>query len=276
MRIKDGLIYGQNALQKWYENKIIAERLLEYVLKKDKVFLRIHSEDVMTQRQWDEYQTGIQEILKGKPLAYITHQVEFMGLPFYVDENVLIPRMDTEVLVEEILAEMKKNTIHSVLDMCTGSGAIAISLKKQEPALQVMASDISKNALTVAQKNAKILQAEIRFIQSDMWQKIQGSYDCIVSNPPYIQSHVVKTLDPFVQHEPHLALDGGEDGLQYYRILIKHAQEHLNQGGYLFLEIGYDQKESVTQLMQQANFQWIHTRKDYGGNDRVVWGKKEG
>ena len=189
--------------------------------------------------------------MQGTPLQYITNHQEFMGYDFFVDENVLIPQPDTEILVEEVLklAQAKKNC--TILDMCTGSGCIGISLAKRlQKDVQITLVDISNKALKVAEKNAINNKVNVQLIQSDMFNNIDTSkkYDIIVSNPPYIETDEILNLNKQVQNEPHLALDGGKDGLDFYRIFANEAYKYLNKGGYLCLEIGYNQKEKVIQL----------------------------
>ena len=203
-----------------------------------------------------------------------------MGLHFYVDENVLIPQPDSENLVEEVIKiseilKMGKEQL-KVLDMCTGSGAIAVSLSKYIDKALIYASDISINALDVAKKNAKSNSLDITFIHSDLFNDIEISnqFDIIVSNPPYIETEVIKSLSKEVQEEPIIALDGGKDGLDFYREIIKCAKEYLIKDGYLVLEIGYDQKDSVIKLLQDNDYKNIYSKKDLSGNDRVVVGQK--
>ena len=197
-----------------------------------------------------------------------------MKLNFFVNENVLIPRQDTEVLVEEAIHIAKKNNVKNILDLCTGSGAIAISLAKYLDNVQITATDISKDALRVAKKNAisNEVGEKITFIESDLFENIaKTKFDMIISNPPYIKKDVIKSLSKDVQKEPHIALDGGYDGLKFYRLISTKAIDYLTLGGYLCLEIGYDQKESVFEILKE-NSQYIKTycKKDLFDNDRVV------
>ena len=216
--------------------------------------------------------SGLVELEKGYPLQYITHQQSFWGLDFYVDENVLIPQPDTEIAVEYAIKKLKFKQNQRVLDLCTGSGAIAISVAVNSNA-KVWASDISEKALEIAKKNAIENNADVNFILSNMFENIAGQFDIIISNPPYIESSTIPTLDIEVQNEPHLALDGGSDGLDFYRIIANQAQDYLNEDGILILEIGYNQKEAVEDLLK-ANFINIETYKDYANNDRVIVAQK--
>lgn len=211
------------------------------------------------------------------PVAYIFGKTNFYGYDLKVNENVLIPRLDTEVLVEKLIEDIKsRNEKVSVLDIGTGSGAIIITIQKETNA-KCFAVDISSAALKVATENAKTNRAEVEFVKSDLFEKISDlKVDFIVSNPPYIETEVVKTLDKeVVSNEPNLALDGGEDGLDFYRRIIKDAKHHLNKNGKLYFEIGYNQGESVSALMKD-DFEMIEVIKDYGGNDRVVRGVLKG
>lgn len=224
------------------------------------------------------YQSMIEKRSSRIPLQYITGSQEFMGLGFYVDENVLIPRQDTETLVELVMAEHPKEKAaqESLLDMCTGSGCIAISLKKLGGFGQVTAVDISQGALNVAKKNAENLGAEIRFVESNLFQNLtqeeaENRFDVIVSNPPYIPTEVVKGLEPEVKdHEPVLALDGTEDGLLFYRELAKNCGHYLKPQGTVYFEIGYDQGQAVSELLAEAGYEEIEVVKDMPGLDRVV------
>lgn len=197
-----------------------------------------------------------------------------MKLNFFVNENVLIPRQDTEVLVEEAIQIAKSINAKNILDLCTGSGAIAVSLAKYLKDVQITATDISKEALRVAKKNAVSNEVEqkITFIESDLFKKLTNTkFDIIISNPPYIKKDIIKSLSKDVQNEPHIALDGGYDGLKFYRLISNMAIEHLTLGGYLCLEIGYDQKESVLEILKEHP-QYVKTycKKDLFDNDRVV------
>lgn len=205
------------------------------------------------------------------PVQHLTGVQEFMGIEFLVNEDVLVPRQDTEILVEE--AEKVIGAGRHVLDMCTGSGCIAVSLKVRNPELRCAAVDISDAALVVAKENARRQGIEIEFVQSDMFAQVQGEFDMIVSNPPYIPTTVIEGLEEEVRlHDPFAALDGREDGLHFYRILAKESPRYLRDGGRLYMEIGYDQKEAVEGLLREEGFEQIRTQKDLAGLDRVVSG----
>lgn len=219
---------------------------------------------------------GYIEIRKSRiPLQHITKEQAFMGYPFYVDEHVLIPRQDTETLAEEALKVLKPGM--QVLDLCTGSGCILISLMKMCEGLYGTGSDISEEALEVARKNACRLEVNATFIRSSLFEHISGRYDLIVSNPPYIRTSVIQELQEEVRlHDPFIALDGKEDGLYFYREIIKAGGGYLKPGGYLMFEIGYDQGTEVASLMEKHGYRNIMVKKDLAGLDRVVSGMYNG
>lgn len=216
---------------------------------------------------------AVEKRLKHIPLAYIFGKTSFFGYDFDVDKNVLIPRLDTEVLVEKLVEDVNLKTgKSSVLDIGTGSGAIAIVVQKETGA-KVTAVDVSQKALDIAKRNAKKNNADVDFILSDLFENVDGKFDFVVSNPPYIETDVVKGLDKeVVENEPILALDGGVDGLDYYRKIVNDAPKYLNKNGKLYFEIGYNQAETVSALMQKS-FKNIQVFKDYGDNNRVVVGE---
>lgn len=226
----------------------------------------------ISDEQYTKYDTMIKARGQHIPYQYLLHQQEFMGLPFYVDENVLIPRQDTEVLVE---LAMKKADQADILDMCTGSGCIIVSLGRLCNTKSLTAVDISSKALEVARKNAMNLKVPVTFIESNLFENVTGTYDMIVSNPPYIPTKVIEELMPEVkEHEPMLALDGLEDGLHFYRILAKEASNYLNKNGSIYFEIGHNQGEDVKNLLVDAGFIDVKIVKDLPGLDRVVMGTK--
>jgi len=254
-----------------YTNK--ARRVLSFTLNVQKEYLITHNEEEIIEEKIKEYDNYIKQIIQGKPIQYIIGKQEFMGIYFNVNENVLIPQPDTEILVEKTIEILKNYTEPKVLDLCTGSGAIAVSIAKYVPNAKVFASDISETALEIAKINDK--DNKICFIHSDLFENIKYKFDVIVSNPPYIKTEEIKTLSKEVQNEPYLALDGGQDGLYFYKKIIEQAHQHLEQDGYLCLETGEDQKEEVANIIKQnRNYKEIKTYKDLGGNDRVIICKK--
>lgn len=207
------------------------------------------------------------------PVQHLTGVQEFMGYEFKVSRDVLIPRQDTEILVEEAEHCIRRERL-KVLDMCTGSGCIAVSIKKRNPEYSCTGADISGAALAIARENAEKLDAEVEFVSSDMFSDIsETDYDLIVSNPPYIPTRTIAALEEEVRvHDPFGALDGGEDGLHFYRILAKESPRFLKSGGWLCMEIGHDQSKAVEELLRKAGFHGVYTKKDLAGLDRVVCG----
>ena len=229
-------------------------------------------EDV-PKEQKEAYETVLKKRAEHIPLQHITGEQEFMGLPFLVNADVLIPRQDTEILVEEALKKAKPGM--KILDLCTGSGCIIISMLKYRPDLYGTASDLSAAALRVAEKNAKINKVTPVFVQGDLFEPVEGAFDMIISNPPYIPTAEIEKLMPEVRkYEPFLALDGKEDGLAFYKRIIEEGYSYLNPGGYLLFEIGYDQGKEVSVRMEQAGYQGVKVIKDLAGLDRVVRGGK--
>lgn len=274
MKIEEVL---QSAIQELNHNKISApivkaRMLLANTLNVTKEYLVTNSKEEINEETIKKFSEGINKLINGCPLQYITNYQEFMRLDFYVDENVLIPRADTEILVEEVISSCDNEKDYKILDLCTGSGAIGISLARYIQNSHVTCTDISTKAIEIAKKNAKANNIEnIEFIESDMFENIKESFDIIVSNPPYIVKNVIATLDKEVQSEPHIALDGGIDGLDFYRIIVNNANAHLQRDGMLFLEIGYDQKEEVMKLLEASKkYKNIYSKKDLYDNDRIV------
>lgn len=255
------------------EAELDARLLLEYVCGTDRNHLIVYGSEPVREEELQRYQTLLAQRADRIPLQYLTGVQNFMGLDFLVNEHVLIPRQDTEILVEEALRHLHDG-MH-ILDLCTGSGCILISLLRYSNDCRGLGADISPEALTVAEENAKRLvpEEEIEFIKSDLYERVEGMFDVIVSNPPYIPTGVIESLMPEVrEHEPRLALDGCEDGLIFYRRIINESRAHLKGGGMLFFEIGFDQGAAVRELMEQAGFLEVKVSKDYAGLDRVVSG----
>lgn len=268
---------------------IKTDLLLEHVLDMTKTELLLKYNQIVNEDTKSRVNKSMLDIVNGKPIQYIINKQEFMGLEFYVDENVLIPQPDTEILVEEALKkinEMYEKRCEQkikILDLCTGSGAIAIFIdtniqkqieqgKMKDLKIEIIATDISEKAIEVAKRNAEIHNANIKFTISDMFKNIsETDFDLIVSNPPYIETKTIPTLSKEVQNEPHIALDGGEDGLDLYRIIAKQGFKYLNNKGCILLEIGYNQKESVRQVFKEyKEYKDVKCLKDLGGNDRLV------
>ena len=254
--------------------KLKARLLLQYVLDKPRQYIIVYdNKEIDKQQQW-QYFVNIEKLTKGIPLQHITHRQEFMKMDFFVDENVLIPRSDTEILVEEVIKIAQKYNSPRILDLCTGSGAIAISLARYIENSEITAVDISKKALEIARTNAKNndVENQITFVESDLFKNLkEDKYDVIVSNPPYIKREVIKKLNKDVQKEPMIALDGGYDGLDFYRKIINESEKYLKFNGYLCFEIGYDQKEDVIGIIKNKE-RYINTysKKDLYGNDRII------
>lgn len=280
MNIKEAIRYGIEKLNKNNidEANLKIKMLLSYILGKTKEYFVIHGDESLSLDDELKFKEGINKLNNNIPIQYVIHKQEFMGYEFYVDENVLIPQPDTEILVEEVvkiakefLKKHKKGEEIKILDLCTGSGAIGISLSKilGDNAF-VTVSDISEDIIDIVEINSRKNLANLGMVPSDLFDNIYGKYDIIVSNPPYIETDVIKTLSKEVQNEPIIALDGGQDGLDFYRRIVKDAKKFLNENGFLALEIGYNQRESVEKLLKENNYKNIYSQKDLGGNDRIV------
>ena len=249
--------------------------LMEFVTGMTRTRFFVDGMFQMKPEEEERYFQLIEKRAERIPLQHLTGVQEFMGLEFCVNEHVLVPRQDTELLVLEAEKQLRRssNEVPAVLDMCTGSGCIAVSLKVRNPEIQCTAADISDPALEMAEKNAKKMQAEIKFVHTDMFSDITGEFDMIVSNPPYIPTKVIEGLEAEVRlHDPFSALDGKEDGLYFYRILAEESPRFLKKGGWIYMEIGHDQSAAVEALLKDAGFEEIRTEKDLAGLDRVVCG----
>lgn len=270
--IKKGMIELKNGNVE--EPKLKARLLMQYVLNKSRQYVIVNDREELDNIKEKQYLEEIKILKKGVPIEHITHQKEFMKLSFFVDKNVLIPRQDTEILVEEVINIAKKNNAKKILDLCTGSGAIAVSLAKYLPQAEITAIDISNEALKIAKKNAisNNVENQITFISSDMFTNLnEEKFDVIVSNPPYIKTNVIKNLDIQVQNEPYIALDGGKDGLDFYKKIINESYQYLKYNGYLCLEIGFDQKIDVIELIENTeSFTGTYSKKDLFDNDRII------
>ena len=246
-----------------------ARKLLAFTLEMSKEQIIIHNKKELTIEQENSYNEYVARIIIGEPIQYIIGKQEFMGIDFKVNPSVLIPQPDTEILVERTIEILKHLKEPKVLDLCTGSGAIAVSIAKYVPNSIIFASDISKQALEIARQNDN--ENKVNFVHSNLFENIDGEFNVIVSNPPYIKTSEIQRLSKEVQNEPLLALDGGQDGLLFYREIIKQAHKYLEEQGYLCIEIGEDQKEQVITLINNCSYyKNIQAFKDLSGHDRVI------
>lgn len=282
--IKEARDYGLKELKEVENGSLDRDLLLSHVTKLSRNEIIMNLDKELTQKEIDEYRRLIQERKTFKPIGYILNQKEFMGLCFEVDENTLIPRADTEILVEkteEIISIINKNNNKdkiNILDMCTGSGAIGISLAKRNQNVKATLCDISHKALEVARRNVRNLEVldRVETVESDLFENIRNSsdFEIIVSNPPYIRSNEVRTLMKDVREfEPKLALDGGLDGLDFYRKITDKARKFLKDSGYLVFEIGHDQAEDVKKLFLEYGYKEIEVIKDLASKNRVICAK---
>ena len=266
-----------SVLEEEREAQLDARLLLEHVCGTSLQTLLLEGERPVSVREADLYRDLIRRRSSREPLAYILGKWDFMGLEFSVSSDVLIPEQDTENLVEEVMRQICDGD--RILDLCTGSGCILLSLLHYSNSTTGVGTDLSERALYVARENAQKLGLSERseWRTGDLFEALGPGerFDIIVSNPPYIKRETIRELAPEVRiHEPKMALDGGDDGLDFYKRIIPGASDHLVTGGMLFLEIGYDQAEQVSSLMESAGYYEVRTIKDYGGNDRIVCGIK--
>lgn len=275
MRYADLYAQGKRVLEKAdiAEAALDARLLLEYVCKTDRTTLLAHPDREIAGNEKECFEELIAKRSSHIPLQHLTGTQDFMGLNFIVNEHVLIPRQDTEILVEEVMRNLHDGM--RVLDMCTGSGCILLSLLHYSNDTTGVGADLSEQALEVAKRNAEKtgLSERAEFVHSDLYEAIGERFDLIVSNPPYIRTEVIETLMPEVRdHDPRMALDGMEDGLYFYREIIKKSEDYLKRGGQLFFETGHDQAQAVSALMSSHGYKGIEIKKDYAGLDRVVYG----
>ena len=270
--IKKGMIELKN--ENIEEPKLKSRLLMQSILNQTRQYVIVNDMEELEKNKEEQYFSAIKILKKGIPIEHITHQKEFMKLNFFVDKNVLIPRQDTEILVEEVIKIAQKTNAKKILDLCTGSGAIAVSLAKYLPQSEITAIDISNDALKIAKKNAvsNNVENQITFISSDMFTNLnEEKFDIIVSNPPYIKTNVIDNLDIQVKNEPHIALDGGKDGLYFYKKITNESYQYLKYKGFLCLEIGFDQKIDVIELIENTNnFDGTYSKKDLYDNDRII------
>lgn len=252
--------------------------LLEWKLGVDRAEYFMDPDAEVPQEQWNDLDAALRKRERRIPLQYLMGSCEFMGYSFAVNERVLIPRQDTECLVELAVEQMRRSPEPCrVLDLCTGSGCIGVSVKLLCPQAQVVLSDVSEGALAVAGENARSLGAPVELVQGDLFENVQGTFDYILSNPPYIPSKVIDGLMPEVRdHEPRLALDGTEDGLHFYRRIVREATKRLRPGGRLLFEIGQEQGEALLLLLQEAGYEETAIRQDLAGLDRIAVGRWPG
>lgn len=281
MNISEALSKGYNLLKEAeIESYIIdTQLLLSRVLNVDKLYLIMNRNEELPKEVEVRFEELLSKRKEKMPIAYILNDVEFMGLHYYVKEGVLIPRPDTEILVEECLTIIKNNKLKTVCDMCCGSGAIGLAIGKYVESTRVWLYDISDTAIEVSERNRESfgLKERTNIVKSDLFEvplNERVSFDMIVSNPPYIEEHVIPTLMEDVKNfEPHLALSGGPDGLEFYRRICEEGKENLNPGGYMCFEIGYNQEQETKELLRENGFVDVYSLRDLGGNFRVVIGK---
>lgn len=274
MTYREAIVLGEKNLQQAdiADAKTDSWLLLAMACKIDHTYYYMHIDEEMSEEQVREFEVLIRKRAERVPLQYITGEQEFMGLTFHVNSNVLIPRQDTETLVEEALKVIKPGM--KVMDMCTGSGCVLISILKNAHDVEGIGYDISKQAINVAKENAKFNEVPAVFERSDLFEDVvENDFDVIVSNPPYIPTDLVATLMPEVsQFEPREALDGKGDGLYFYSKILEQCKNYMKQDGYILFEIGCEQGDAVSTMMRLAGFSEVHVIKDLARNDRVVIG----
>lgn len=274
MTYREAIVLGEKNLQQAdiADAKTDSWLLLAMACKIDHTYYYMHIDEEMSEEQVREFEVLIKKRAERVPLQYITGEQEFMGLTFHVNSNVLIPRQDTETLVEEALKVIKPGM--KVMDMCTGSGCVLTSILKNAHDVEGIGYDISKQAINVAKENAKFNEVPAVFERSDLFEDVvENDFDVIVSNPPYIPTDLVATLMPEVsQFEPREALDGKGDGLYFYSKILEQCKNYMKQDGYILFEIGCEQGDAVSTMMRLAGFSEVHVIKDLARNDRVVMG----
>ncbi len=281
MNINEALIKGYSELKEAGIDtyQLDTQLLMCHVINQSKLYIIMNRDRELSKEDYEAFQSLVLRRKTREPMAYILNDVEFMGIDFYVEQGVLIPRPDTEVLVEECIHIIKERKTKNICDMCCGSGAIGISIAALTEDTKVAAFDISDYAIRVSNINVERqnLGDRVTVEKSDLFEVAEVKnmkFDMIVSNPPYIEEEVIPTLMEDVKdYEPHLALSGGEDGLDFYRKICDKSTVLLNHDGYLCFEIGYNQEEAVKKLMEERNFVDVYGLKDLAGNSRVVIGR---
>ncbi len=248
-----------------------ARELMVFTLGKTKEWIMSNTDYELSDKEYKDFLKVKERRIHGEPLQYILGEQYFMGLKFTVNSDVLIPRADTEILVYKVIELLTDKENVKILDVCTGSGCISVSLAKNIKNAKIYASDVSAKAINVAEKNAEINEAEVKFFISDLFSEIpEEKFDIIVSNPPYINAEDMKTLSKEVLNEPHLALYGGKDGLDFYKKISKTSLEYLKDDGILVFEIGYNQANDVSDILKNFGYSKVEIIKDYSNNDRVL------
>lgn len=284
MTIKELIAFGMDELSNTQNPRLDSELIIGYVLQKERLYLILNLEENIEESKEKKIKEYLSLRKSGTPIHYILKEREFMGMDFLVEESVLIPRPDTEILVEELIKELKESNLKEKKDLLgieigPGSGIISISLLKEFSNLKIIACDINTFAIELTRKNSirHGVKDRLDVREGSLFHKIEGNIkvDFIVSNPPYIKKDVIKTLQIEIrEHEPLDALDGGEDGLDFYRAIVRDGSNFLNKGGILAFEIGYDQGEAVKTIMNGSGYEDISVYKDLAGLDRVVIGRK--
>ncbi|MBP2027996.1 release factor glutamine methyltransferase [Acetoanaerobium pronyense] len=284
MTIKELIAFGMDELSNTQNPRLDSELIIGYVLQKERLYLILNLEESIEENKEKKIKEYLSLRKSGTPIHYILKEREFMGMDFLVEKSVLIPRPDTEILVEELIKELKDSNLNEKKDILgieigPGSGIISISLLKEFSNLKIIACDINPSAIELTRKNSirHGVKDRLDVREGSLFHKIEGNIkaDFIVSNPPYIKKDVIKTLQIEIrEHEPLDALDGGEDGLDFYRAIVRDGSNFLNKGGIMAFEIGYDQGEAVKTVMNGSGYEDISVYKDLAGLDRVVIGRK--
>lgn len=273
MTIKQAIMQAQEAFETAGvpDPRIDAELILEHLTGLDRMSMLMQGSKELTHEQEQRFSSLLLSRTRREPLQYLLGMQYFYGLPFHVDSRVLIPRQETETLCEHGIAHLRKLSHPCALDLCTGSGAIAVTLKHECPHARVTAADLSTGALEVAADNARLNQADVRFVQGDLWQPLKDeAFDLILSNPPYIPTLDCDSLQHEVMQEPRMALDGGEDGLDFYRRIAQEAPAHLMPNGLIAVEVGIGEAQDVAALFENAGLCDVQIINDLYGVERIV------